>query len=102
MRQPLFPGVFFTIVIYLYIILNNFPIFFGTFYFLILPILKLFGSYCLKSLKALNLKDLKHSVQCCNRAYKIKNLFGFYSKISLQCDLVIPPEELKLHVLHSI
>ncbi|MEH6618234.1 patatin-like phospholipase family protein [Maribacter arcticus] len=87
-----FPGVFSPIAINgsFYVdggVLNNFPI---------EPLLshcdKIIGSY-VNPLKNIKPKDLKHSYNVLDRAYKIKSVSDSIAKF-VQCDLVISPEEL--------
>ena len=92
MASATFPGVFSPIVINgsFYVdggVLNNFPI---------EPLLshcdKIIGSY-VNPLKSIKPKDLKHSYNVVDRAYKIKSVSDSIAKFG-QCDLVISPEEL--------
>lgn len=92
MASATFPGVFSPIAInssfYVDIgVLNNFPI---------EPLLshcdKIIGSY-VNPLKSIKPKDLKHSYNVVDRAYKIKFVSDSIAKF-VQCDLVILPEEL--------
>tara|TARA_R110000744_G_scaffold80970_2_gene159121 strand:+ start:1927 stop:2700 length:774 start_codon:yes stop_codon:yes gene_type:complete len=87
-----FPGVFSPIAINgsFYVdggVLNNFPI---------EPLLSrcdnIIGSY-VNPLKSIKLKDLKHSYNVVDRAYKIKSVSDSMAKFK-QCDLVISPEAL--------
>lgn len=87
-----FPGVFSPINIdgSFYVdggVLNNFPI---------EPLKpscdKIIGSY-VNALKAIKIKDLKHSYNVLDRAYKIKSASESIAKFS-ECELVISPEEL--------
>ncbi|WP_324027203.1 patatin-like phospholipase family protein [Maribacter sp. BPC-D8] len=87
-----FPGVFSPINIdgSFYVdggVLNNFPI---------EPLKpscdKIIGSY-VNALKAIKIKDLKHSFNVLERAYKIKSASESIAKFS-ECELVISPEEL--------
>ncbi|WP_339837077.1 patatin-like phospholipase family protein [uncultured Maribacter sp.] len=87
-----FPGVFSPISIdgSFYIdggVLNNFPT---------EPLLprcdKIIGSY-VNPLKNIKVKDLKHSYNVIDRAYKIKSVSDSIAKFA-DCDLVISPEEL--------
>ncbi|TDT45311.1 NTE family protein [Maribacter spongiicola] len=87
-----FPGVFSPINIdgSFYVdggVLNNFPI---------EPLKtscdKIIGSY-VNALKGIKIKDLKHSYNVLERAYKIKSASESIAKFS-ECELIISPEEL--------
>jgi len=87
-----FPGVFSPINIdgSFYVdggVLNNFPI---------EPLKpscdKIIGSY-VNALKGIKIKDLKHSYNVLDRAYKIKSASESIAKFS-ECELIISPEEL--------
>jgi len=87
-----FPGVFSPIAIdgSYYIdggVLNNFPV-----EPLKIPCGKIIGSY-VSPLKDIKIKDLKHSYNVVDRAYKIKSVSDSLSKFP-DCDFVISPEEL--------
>lgn len=87
-----FPGVFSPININgsFYVdggVLNNFPV-----EPLQLHCEKIIGSY-VNALKSIKIKDLKHSYNVLERAYKIKSASESIAKFS-KCDFVVSPEEL--------